>query len=270
MKKLNLESGFYSDKIPYLKTWTDQSTKNLVVFPHTAELLQSLCTTPLDYAKLFRKFIPDTYTIYVLGYDRNLPLNHTSEQMAEDFAQIIRDHIGPSTIMSVSYGGFVGIPFAAQYPELTEKLLLLVSAYTGSDHGLQLARELVQLAENGDRYTILQKLNGLFSNVFLLFLVKFLTWIQKNKVNPDQNPLSTFLHAYKHMIATFSDRKKYLSRIQAPTLVIGASKDRFFSEEIYRETAELIPDGKVVIFHAGHMLPIEKTGKVRQAISDFL
>ncbi len=272
-KKLNLESGFYSDKIPYLKTWTDQSTKsnkNLVIFPHTAELIQSLCTNPLEQAKLFRKFIPDTYTIYVLGYDRNLPLNHTSEQMADEFAQIIREHIGPSTIMAVSYGGFIGIPFAAQYPELTEKFLLLVSAHTCSVQGLQLAQELVQLAEKGDRYTLDQRFNGLISKVFLRVLVKFLTWTRKNKVNPDLNPLSTLIHAYKHMIATFSDRKKYLTMIQAPTLVIGANKDQFFSEANYRETAELIPDGKVVIFNSGHMVPIEKMGKVGEAISDFL
>ena len=270
MKKLNLESGFYFDKIPYLKTWTDQSIKNLVIFPHTAELFQSLSTNPHEQAKLYREFIPDTYTIYVFGYDRNLPVNHTSEQIAKEFAQAIREHIGPTTIMAISYGGFVGIPFAAQYPELTEKLLLMMCAHTGSVQGIQLAQELVQIAEEGNRYTLDQRFNGLFSNVFLRTLVKFLTWIQKNKVNPDLNPLSTFIHAYKHVINTFSDRKKYLSRIQAPTFVIGASKDHFYSEENYRETAELIPDAKVVIFNAGHMLPVEKKSKVQKVISDFL
>ncbi|MHA1521289.1 MAG: alpha/beta fold hydrolase [Promethearchaeota archaeon] len=269
-REINVESGFFLGKIPYLKDWTDNSTENLVIFPHTAELIQSLCTNPIETAALFRKYIPDTYTIYVLGYDRNLPMDHTSEQIGDEFAQIIREHIGPATIMAVSYGGFIGIPFAARYPELTKKLILLVSAYSGSEHGLQLSRELVQLAEDGDGYAIAQRLNGLFLNVFLRGLVKFLTWTKKKKPNPDLNPLSTFIHAYKHMIATFSDRKKYLPMIEAPTLVIGADQDQFFSEDKYRETAELIPDGRVVIFHSGHMVPVEKMGKVRESIHNFL
>ncbi len=269
-KELTVESGFFHDKIPYLKTWTEHSTQNLVVFPHTAELIQSVYTNPQESAVLFRKFIPDIYTIYVLGYDRNLPLEHTSEQIADEFAQIIQEHIGPADIMAISYGGFIGIPFAARYPDLVKKLLLMVTAHSSSESGLNLARDLVRLAETGDRYTLDQKFNGLISNVFLRTVVKFLTWMQRKKINPDLNPLSTLIHAYKHMIDTFKHRKKYLPQIQAPTLVIGANKDHFFSEEKYRETAELIPNSQVIIFNSGHMVPIEKMSKVRKAISDFL
>jgi pimeloyl-ACP methyl ester carboxylesterase len=115
-----------------------------------------------------------------------------------------------------------------------------------------------------------QMFNGLFSNVLLRGIIKILTWLQKGKLNSDLNPNSTLINAYTHLIETIIDRKSFLSKISAPTLVIGASKDKFFSEEIYRETADLIPNGEVVIFNSGHMVPVEKMSKVRKTIQDFL
>ena len=39
-----------------------------------------------------------------------------------------------------------------------------------------------------------------------------------------------------------------LPRISAPTLVVGGSKDVFYTEELFRETAAGVQDGRVHIF----------------------
>ena len=44
---------------------------------------------------------------------------------------------------------------------------------------------------------------------------------------------------------TFKDR---LSEIAAPTLVIAGDKDPFYSETLFRETAEGIPNAKLILY----------------------
>ena len=73
------------------------------------------------------------------------------------------------------------------------------------------------------------------------------------------------------MLAKNADRKDYLAKVQAPSLIIGGTEDVFFDAEIYQETADLLPQGKAVIFeNAGHMLAIEKLGAVRKVLWEFL
>lgn len=46
-----------------------------------------------------------------------------------------------------------------------------------------------------------------------------------------------------------------LGRITAPTLVVGGAKDRFYGAELFRETAERIPDGRLILYpDRGHMV----------------
>ena len=44
------------------------------------------------------------------------------------------------------------------------------------------------------------------------------------------------------------DVESRLTRIRAPTLVLGGTDDVFYSEDLFRRTAEGIPNGKAVIF----------------------
>lgn len=264
-----IESGLFHEKIPYVKHWTKKSKKNLVIFMGAIYLLEWPSKDPLSFAKEARHFVPDEYTMYILGYDKNWPINLTTDEIADEYARFFKEHIGSATVFAISYGGFVAIPFAARYPELTEKLLLVTAAHSLSDGGLRFASEMNQIAEEGGRYAVLKKTVELFCTALYKVLFRILIWTQR-KPNPDHYPISTIIHAFKHLIDTTSDRKKYLSKIKAPTLVIGANKDKFFSETLYRETADLIPNAKAIIFNSGHMVTMEKAKKVSKSIYDFL
>ena len=98
-----------------------------------------------------------------------------------------------------------------------------------------------------------------------------LTWLNRKKVARLQTPLSTFIHGYQHMLLTNGENKKYLPQIRAPTLVLGGTKDKVFSREIYSETAQLIPNAQFVVFeNASHMVPIERMKAVKHAVLSFL
>ena len=47
--------------------------------------------------------------------------------------------------------------------------------------------------------------------------------------------------------------KEQLERIVAPTLVIAGTRDFFYTEELFRETAEGIPDARLILYQGmGH------------------
>ncbi len=265
----NYETGIFLDKIPYAKAGSGE--KLIVIFPPTHHLLWSVTVDAKSQVDGYKHFIPDGFTYYILGYDPRLPKNHSSESIAEDFAKIMKEHIGPATIMAVSYGGSVAIPFAALYPELTEKLILLVSTYGSSGEGVVFAKELIQLAEEGKSFTLQKEINGLYSNRILRNLFDLKTWKNWPALEKSMNPISTFINAYTHLIDSEESRKKYLSKIQAPTLVIGGSKDQFAPEGYYRETAELIPNAHLELFEGKtHTLPVERLFEIKKIIKNFL
>jgi pimeloyl-ACP methyl ester carboxylesterase len=62
------------------------------------------------------------------------------------------------------------------------------------------------------------------------------------------------------------DASPELSRIAAPTLVIGGERDRFYTPELFRETAERIPHARLLLYprkgHAGVMAHRPAIGEV--------
>ncbi len=266
---MDFETGQFLNKIPYAKAGSGEKT--IVIFPPTHHLLWNVTVDAEEQVNGYKHFIPDRFTYYILGYDPNLPKDHTSEQIAADFAQIIREYIGPSIIMAVSFGGSVAIPFAALYPELTEKLILLVSTYGSSGEGVKLAKELIKLAEEGKTFTLQKEINQLYSNRVLRLLFDLKTWKNWPKMERTMNPVSTFINAYNHLLETAEERKKYLPMIQSPTLIIGGTKDQFTSEEYYRTTAELIPNAHLELFEGKtHTVAVEKLFEIRNIIESFL
>ncbi len=265
----DFETGIFLNKIPYAKAGSGE--KKIVIFPPTHHLLWSLRVDAEDQINGYKHFIPDDFTFYILGYDPNLPKKHSSEDIAADFAKIIKEHIGPATILAVSFGGSVAIPFAAIYPDLTEKLILLVTTYGSSGTGAKFGKELMQLAEEGKTFTLQKKINNLYSSKILRYLFDLKTWKNWPKLEKNMNPISTFINAYTHLFKTQESRKKYLSMIQAPTLVIGGTKDQFASEEYYRKTAELIPNAHLELFEGKtHTVPVERLFEIKKLIKNFL
>ncbi len=266
---VSFETGIFLDKIPYAKAGSGE--RKIVIFPPTHHLMWDVRIDTAEQLNGYKKFVPDGFTYYILGYDPNLPPNHTSESIAADFAEIIKKEIGPATIMAVSFGGSIAIPFAALYPELVEKLILIVTAYGTSGSGVMFAKELVQLAKEGKTFTLELKINDLYSSRILRKLFRFKMWKNWAKKESAMNPITTFINAYEHLFATSEDRKKYLPQIQAPTLIIGGTEDQFASEEYYKITAELIPNSHLELFEGEtHTVIVERIFTVRKLIRQFL
>ena len=78
------------------------------------------------------------------------------------------------------------------------------------------------------------------------------------------------------MVATFEAEDAFdlggrLGEIDAPTLVIGGDRDRAYSRELFIETAERIPNGRLVLYEGrGHGGTISDRRRFARDVIDFL
>ena len=263
------EWGIYKDKIPYLIR--DEGAPSIIIFEPSRELLMNVTNRVDDVIKTYDMILPPDCSICVIGYDPNLPKDHSQEEIAHASAEFIQEKYRSGIVFGISYGGFISIPFAALYPELVQKMVLLVSAYAPSEEGALLMKEFMQLIEKKNQYAAVKKFNSLIFNNFLRALSKIITWTKRKSWETGVNPSSTFINAYDQILKTNGATKKYLPKIKAPTLVVGGDRDQFFSKELFKETADLIPEGKLELYHdQGHYLPIEKMKSVKAVLAEFM
>ena len=86
------------------------------------------------------------------------------------------------------------------------------------------------------------------------------------RVPSDPSDFLTTLDADLH-----HDTAGQLGGISAPTLVVGGTKDPFFSEDLLRETAEKIPDATVRVYEGvGHGVPKERKRRYEEDTLAFL
>lgn len=269
MNLQNLESGLFLEKYTYIKEGI--GSKNVVIFPPTGDLRVSIQNEPKQTIKQYRLFVPDIYTLFIIGYDPNSGPDFNNEQIAHDFGKFIKEKVGIAIIVAISYGGTVAIPFAAFYPELVEKLILLITGYKVSESGVLFCKKAIDLAKKGQMYQLDQHITTLYGKWWSLLLFHFLTWLNRKNTEKISNPLSTLIYAYEQFLNINGQNKKYLTQIKASTLVLGGTKDKVFSGEIYTETAQLIPKGKLVLYEGeSHMVPIEKIKDVKRVVQEFL
>ena len=58
-----------------------------------------------------------------------------------------------------------------------------------------------------------------------------------------------------------------LHRISSPTLLVAGDKDRFYSPELFRETAERIPDARLCLYHGkGHAGALTHKPAIREIV----
>jgi pimeloyl-ACP methyl ester carboxylesterase len=250
--------GFFLGKIPYAKSGT--GTKKAVVFQGSLDLIMSLAADPAKAVKEYDGYFPPDYTYYVLGYDRNLPAGATIDSIAGDFGQIVEEEIGRATVIGRSFGGLVALRFAHLFPHLTGKLFLLSAACGLSETGVAFAKNLMKALETDDFPMAVDELASLFTSRVYRGIVKLAMAFMKKKLYEKRNPASTLVNAYTALLNANLEPEKLLPGIVAPTIVIGGTRDRVFSEALYRQTASLVPNGTLHLFEgAGHML--EKVGK---------
>ena len=205
---------------------------------------------------------------------------YTLENNVKDL-DALRDYLGLEKIVLIggSYGGMVALTYAIKYPERVQ--YLIVMATTGSYKFLEKAQDFLQKNGTPEQIEIAQYLwDGNFKDEThlrkyfqIMGSLYSLTYDPKSKTNsfkrailsvePINVAFSTFLRKYNVI--------NYLSKITAPTLVIGARKDWICAPEFSEEIAVNIPNSQLKIFeNSGHLIRADQPEKLIQEIRNFL
>jgi pimeloyl-ACP methyl ester carboxylesterase len=179
---------------------------------------------------------------------------YSMQNMSDDYATMIREEFGSSVdVIGVSTGGSIAQHFAADHPDLVRRLVLHSTAHTLGEAGKEVQMRIGDLAQQRQWRAAYAAIFGFMSpqgyvsrlaiwiGTFILARIRFM-------VPKDPSDLIITIEAEDRH--NFKDR---LSEITAPTLVVAGDKDPFYSEVLFQETAERIPNAKLILYKGmGH------------------
>ena len=203
------------------------------------------------YALGMYRFMEPDYSLYLVTRRPGLPQGYSLQDMADDYAVMIRQEFGgPVDVIGISTGGSIVQHFAADHPELVRRLVIHSSAYKLCEEARQLQMRVAHLARQrkwrqayAELFSLALPPVGL--NRVMLPLGAFLM-----SLSPPKDPSDLIVTIEAEDVHNFKDR---LGEIQTPTLVVAGAKDPCYTEELFRETAAGIPNARLILYpEMGH------------------
>lgn len=186
-----------------------------------------------------------------------LPRGMTMAELAEEHAVAIRTAFaGPVDVAGISTGGSIAQQLAADHPDVVRRLVLMSTACRLGPVGRTLQRRVAARIRGGaQRKALAVMMGGLVPPRRGQLLAAALASLAGPRVlagGDDLADMATTIEAEDAF-----DLARCPSPIQAPTLILVGSEDRFYGRELFVETARLIPDSRLRIFEdRGHITVI--------------
>jgi pimeloyl-ACP methyl ester carboxylesterase len=195
------------------------------------------------------------FTVYAVNRKPGLPTGSTIEDLAGHYAEAIAHEFpGPVCIEGISTGGSIAQQFAIDHPQLVRRLVLAATACRLSPHGQEVQRRFAELTTDGRprrAYAALGPTLAATAAGGRAFAA--LMWLFGGSQRADDPSDMLVTVAAEDVF----DASPELHRITAPTLLVAGARDRFYSPELFRETAEGISNARLRLYqdkgHAGVM-----------------
>jgi pimeloyl-ACP methyl ester carboxylesterase len=201
------------------------------------------------------RFLEKDYTLYAVLRKPGLPQGYSLKDMADDYAVMIREEFGgPVDVIGVSTGGSLALQFAADHPGLVQRLVIHSSAYRLGEAGKEVQLEVGRLVAQGKNAHAAAAMMGFMlpRSQILKTLLGPLVWLGSRimSLGKPKNLSDLVVTIKAEDKFNFKDR---LAEISAPTLVIAGSDDPFYTPALFRDTAEGIPNARLVLYeNMGH------------------
>jgi pimeloyl-ACP methyl ester carboxylesterase len=185
------------------------------------------------------------FTVYVANRKRGLEAGESMSDIAGHLAGAIEHDIGqPVFLQGTSTGGSVVLQLAVDRPDLVRRLVLVSAAYRLGPVGRAQQAEMARLIRAGQPREAWASVITAMLPPALRVLARPLSRLAADRMTPaDPTDMLVTLEA-----EDVFDVEASLSRVTAPTLVIGGGRDAFYSDELFRGTAAAVQDGRVHIF----------------------
>ncbi|MGR0218374.1 alpha/beta fold hydrolase [Agromyces sp. ZXT2-6] len=201
-----------------------------------------------------RPILPLTRSREVWWVNRRagLPAAVSMAGIAADYAEVIRSRLtAPIDVFGTSTGASVALALAVDQPELIRRLVVN-GAHRLGDGGRRTQQVMArELRAGRPRRAAAAEFAAVASGSVSGGLMSAMGWLTGRTVyGGDRSDLLAVIDAEDAF-----DVGERLGRITAPTLVIGGARDRFYGADLFRETAERIPDSRLILYpDRGHMV----------------
>lgn len=205
--------------------------------------------------------IPDMQRIYQEAQEgKPIKTAYTLEDMADDIAGLLDAlHIKKAHICGASMGGAIAQVFAYRHPSRIYSLVSIMSS-TGNPNNPQISKETLAIVTapppNG-RDAYIDYTLGMWKN---LWSKGFPFEEERGRRYCEESYDRSFYPqgAVRQNAALVAngDRRKHLSLLTVPTLVIHGTADLLFNVEAGKDTARTIPNAKLLLIEGmGHDMP---------------
>jgi pimeloyl-ACP methyl ester carboxylesterase len=246
-------NGYFRNGMPYNRR--GHGPRPLVVFQGLMLDNKPQAAWEFGLATAMYKFLDDDYTVYSVLRKPGMPQGYTLQDMAADYAVMIREEFGgPLDVIGISTGGSIVQHFAADHPELVRRLVIHSCAYVLSDHAKQLQLALAEWAQRRQWFKVW---NFLMTSVMPQHGIKRIlsrpvVWLfaALMALTAPQDPNDVVVTIEAEDRHNFKDR---LPEITAPTLIAGGEQDPYYTPTLFRETAAGIPNARLRLYpNMGH------------------
>jgi pimeloyl-ACP methyl ester carboxylesterase len=197
---------------------------------------------------------------------------YTVALMAADAACVLRVlDIERAHVIGVSLGGYIAQELALKNPQLVDRLILMSTSCGGSRY-LELTKtfweEVASLQGLPPQEIIRQGMALATTQSFFLENPEIFNKSLEIRFENLQ-PLYAFVR--QSTAGSLFDSRESAHLITRPTLILAGEQDRVMPLTLTEELAEKIPEARLRVFpNAAHLLFLEKTLEVNQAILEFL
>lgn len=240
--------------------------KNLIMLPGMGDGLRTTKGTALPMALYYRSLAKE-YTVYMFSRKAQLPEGSTTRDMARDLKNAMEElGMKKASLVGVSMGGMIAQHFAADYPDMVEKLVLVVTCGRENPILLESLEEWVACARRNDHTALMD------SNLRRIYSENY---YRRNKwMVPITGALTKPKNYARFFVMTEACRThnawEFLPAISAPTLVVGGEQDKSLGGEASRELAARIPGSRLKMYPQwGHGL-YEEAKDFLTVVTEFL
>ncbi len=204
-------------------------------------------------AALLRPFAKHRRVLFV-NRRSGLPRGMTMAELADEHADAIRSlGVGPVDVAGISTGGSIAQQLAADHPDVVDRLVLLSTACRLGPEGRDLQRRGAARIRGGAlRQALAVMAAGTVPPRRGQIPAAALAWLAGPRLmagGDDLGDMATTIEAEDAF-----DLASCASAIRAPTLLLVGSEDRFYSPELFAETARLIQGSRLrVLDGRGHI-----------------
>lgn len=223
--------------------------KNLVIIPGLSDGLKTVKGAAISLSMMYKMYAKE-YKVYFFSRKNELDEGDSTRVMARDL-KIAMDQLGIKEphIMGISQGGMICQYLAIDYPEVVDKLVIVVS----------ISRQNKIIHDAVSRWIAMAMKND-YKNLIIDSIEKTYSENKAKKYRPFYNVLSKIgkpksLNRFIIQARACLNHNSYveLDKIKSPTLIIGGDSDLVVGSNASEEMAEKIAQSKLIIYKGlGH------------------